>query len=83
MRFGMRSGSLAPPAGGWSRSIGVKGRRDGGRREEGGGKLTRPTEPAAPEIKTVSPSFNLPTSNIPYLSAELTPNLCCSRERTK
>jgi hypothetical protein len=33
--------------------------------EEG---LTRPTEPAAPEIKTVSPSFNLPTSNIPYES---------------
>jgi hypothetical protein len=33
--------------------------------------LTRPTEPAAPEIKTVSPSFNLPTSNIPYESAQL------------
>lgn len=35
------------------------------------GGLTRPTEPAAPDIKTVSPSFNLPTSNIPYLSAEV------------
>jgi hypothetical protein len=40
-------------------------------REDGSGKkvkmgLTRPTDPAAPEIKTVSPSFNLPTSNIPY-----------------
>jgi hypothetical protein len=43
--------------------------------------LTRPTEPAAPEIKTVSPSFNLPTSNIPYGSAQLAGGRPFSRPR--
>ena len=30
------------------------------------GVRTRPTDPAAPEMTTVSPSLSLPTSNMPY-----------------
>jgi hypothetical protein len=61
MRFDMRSGSLVADR--WMLLISRDEVRERG--------LTRPTEPAAPEIKTVSPSFNLPTSNIPCLSAQV------------
>ena len=44
------------------------------------GRLTRPTEPAAPLTTTVSPSFKRPISNTPFASAH---SLCYSEEGSR